>query len=106
MTDYYRYWRNCVDWPRHDAREGLQSVIDNSIDITRKTFLSHVHRRDRVELEKNLGYETNYKCGLTIASDWAVTYHRSEIHGKKVYYLRHSAIEYVFARLKDQEVLP
>lgn len=34
--------------------------------------------------------------GLTMAGDWSVSYHRSRLHGRAVYYLRWSAIEYVF----------
>jgi len=32
----------------------------------------------------------------TISKDWDVSYCRSKLHGKTVYFMVHSAIEYVF----------
>ena len=86
---------DCVGWPRHDV-DALSAMIDRAITITRKTFLKYVDRRELREMEKNLSYETHPKKGLTMAADWAVSYHRSKLHGQTVYYFRHSAIEYIF----------
>lgn len=33
---------------------------------------------------------------LTLRRDWHVSYHRSRYRGRACYYVRHSAIEYVF----------
>ena len=94
----YRYFNNCVNWNRADvSREGgLSDMIDNAIDITRETFLKHVDRSDLDNLENDLGYSKHPKQGLTMAGDFHVSYHRSTLHGKRVYYFRHSSIEYVF----------
>jgi len=67
-------------------------MIDSAIDITRGTFLQHIDSGDLAELEDSLGYGS----WLHMASDWAVSYHRSKLHGRTVYYFRHSSIEYVF----------
>ena len=92
------YFNNCVGWDSKDvfAPMGLSEMIDNSIDISRKTFLRHVNNEEIKEMAENMGYAAHYKNGLTMANDYAVSYHRSKLHGKRVYYFRHSAIEYVF----------
>jgi len=96
----YRYYNNCTNWKRSDVNStgGLQDMIDMAIDITRETFLKHVDKDDVKKLENDLGYvqsSRNYN-GLTMANDYHVTYHRSKLHGKRVYYFNHSSIEYVF----------
>ena len=94
----YRFYRDCVSWPeRAEKPGGLSDMIDDAIDISRKTFLQHVDKLDLNYLEvASMGYAEHHKQGLTMAGDWHVTYHRSKLHGKRVYYFRHSAIEYVF----------
>lgn len=93
------YHNNCVGWPKHDvhAEGGLCEMIDRAIDITRNTFLKHVNREGLQNLEESLGYDKHPKQGLTMAGDFHVSYHRSKLHGETVYFLKHSAIEYVFA---------
>jgi hypothetical protein len=90
------YIGNCVGWPSNDVRAegGLCDMIDRAITITRRTFLKHVDRDSLQDVESALGYPMGR---LTMASDWAVSYHRSRLHGRWVYYFRHSSIEYVFA---------
>lgn len=93
------YHNNCVNWPAQDvhAEGGLVDMIDSSLDVSRKTFLKHVDRESLQNLEVELGYEMHPKQGLTMAGDFHVSYHRSRLHGETVYYLKHSAIEYVFS---------
>ena len=96
----YRYLRCCVSWPQSDVHRegGLRDMIDQAADITRRTFLQHIDRGDLRDLEEQLGYEAHPSRGLTMAADWAVSYHRSKLHGRRVYYFRHSAIEFVFTK--------
>ncbi len=98
MKQKLRYLRCCIDWPRNDVHVegGLCDMIDEALGITRRTFLLHTDRDDRIRLERGLGYEADARRGLTINQDFLVSYHRSRLHGKRVYYLRNSAIEYVF----------
>ena len=98
MTMKYTYYSNCVGWDSKDvfAENGLSDMIDNAIDISRKTFLKHVDNYDLLALEDGMGYAGHPKQGMTMAGDYHVSYHRSKLHGKRVYYFRHSAIEYVF----------
>ena len=90
------YLRNCVSWPEDDI-DNLSKMIDDATDITRSTFLKHVNRASLKEIEQMLGYSEHPSQGLTMAGDWHVSYHRSKLNGKRVYYFRHSAIEYVFS---------
>ncbi len=88
-----------MNWPRDDvdAEGGLCDMIDAQKNVTRATFLRHVDRDDRIELERAFGYAPhNQDARLTMAKDWAVRYARSKLHGKPVYFIIHSAIEYVF----------
>ena len=93
----YNFYSDCVSWPEAADKEGgLMDMVDNDIDITRSTFLKHINREDLADLEQQLSYSAHPAQGLTMAADWAVSYHRSKLHGKRVYYFQHSAIEYVF----------
>ena len=94
----YCYFNNCVSWDPGDVNKpgGLCDMIDNGLDITRRTFLQHVSTDSLKDIESGLGYEDHPKKGLTMAADWAVSYHRGKLHGERVYFFKHSAIEYVF----------
>lgn len=95
----FRYYCNCVGWPREDVHSdgGLCDMIDSAIQITRHTFLRHVLRDDREELERALGYAPHCcDSALTMKRDFHVSYHRGVLHGRRCYFFKHSAIEYVF----------
>jgi hypothetical protein len=92
------FYSTCVDWPRSQI-EDLSQMIDDATQVTRNTFLRHVNRSDLRHLERSLSYALNPKSGLTMAGDWYVTYHKSQLRGKPAYYFKHSSIEYVFASL-------
>lgn len=98
MQQKMKYLRSCVTWPKRDVHcdGGLCDMIDQAREVTRETFLRNVDSDDLIVLEKGLGYERNAMKGLTMASDCYVEYYRSKLHGKRVYFLRWSAIEYVF----------
>jgi hypothetical protein len=97
MTDY-RFATSCTSVPRRDVEE-LNNMRFGSSDreITRRTFLAHVDRNEMRELETALGYaHPNSRVDLTMAADWAVSYHRSKAFGRRVYYFCWSSIEHVF----------
>lgn len=93
MPDTYSFYRSCVDWPRSDVG-ALRDMIDNAKDITRRTFLKHVDLDQLKETEANLGYDKH----LRMKDDYHVSYHRSTLHGKRVYYFKWSGIEHVFTK--------
>lgn len=92
------YFSNCVAWPTDDvhADGGLCDMIDVAQEVTRRTFLKHIDRFELQNIEQKLGYMKHPKQGLTMAGDFHVAYYRSVLHGETVYFLKHSAIEYVF----------
>jgi hypothetical protein len=98
-----RFIGNCVGWPENDvhAEGGLCDMIAEASDITRATFLRNVGLENVAPIAEGLGYVANAKQGLTMAGDYHVSYHRSKLHGKRVYFFKHSAIEYVFAEFED-----
>jgi hypothetical protein len=91
----YDFHCPCVDWP-HPNVAPLLDMVDRATDITRRTFLKHVNRDEVRAIERLLGYADHPGRGLTMAGDHHVTYHRSVLRGRRVYYFRHSAIEYIF----------
>ena len=95
----YNFYSNCVSWPEDAFLDGgLSDMIDNAIDISRKTFLNHVDNSELSDIAEGFGYAKHPSQGLTMAGDWHISYHRSKLHGKRVYYFRYSAIEYVFTK--------
>ena len=93
----YQFYSSCVSTPESEVPT-LHRMIDDAIDITRKTFLQHVNRPEFAEMELEMGYCAHPSQGLTMAADWHVSYHRSHWKGVRCYYFRHSAIEYYFLK--------
>ena len=83
------YQFNCVG---SDA-DTVNAIIDRNREITRRTFTRHVDLEDLKLVERSLGYDKDFR----MTQDWHVSYHKSRLDGKPVYYFRHSAIEFVFA---------
>lgn len=82
---------NCVDWPKAHVAD-LTRLCDNARSITRETFTRNVSLTDLRALERQLGYIK----GRSMAQDYHVTYHSGRLFRAHVYFLRWSAIEYVF----------
>ena len=93
----YNFYSDCVSWPETAHVDGgLCDMIDNAIDITRRTFLKYVDHSELADIAENLGYCWHHTQGLTMAADYHISYHRSKVHGKRAYYFRWSGIEHVF----------
>ena len=90
------YACNCVGWPRRFVSD-LKNMVDNARTITHRTFMDRVDMTDVAYLEGGLGYGRD---GLRMAEDGYVTYHSGTLFGVRVYYFKHSCIEYVFAPAK------
>ena len=91
------YFQSCVGWPVGDVqgRFGLQNMVDTGQEVTRFTFKKHVDLCELASMESGLGYDDFHSHG-GMANDYHVTYHRGWLHTRRVYWFRHSAIEYVF----------
>ena len=95
----HHYYTNCVNWPRADVHKagGLCDMIASATPITRRTFLRNVDRASLADVERALGYAPHDPGAvLRMANDHHVSYHRSRLHGRRCYFFKHSAIEYVF----------
>lgn len=96
MTARLTFQRCCVGWPREFVPD-LSAMIDQAETITRRTFLRHC---DPASIAADLGYSAHPAQGLTMAGDWAVSYHRSTYRGARVYFFAWSAIEHVFCSVE------
>lgn len=90
----HKFFHTCVGWP--GPVQALHDMIEDSIEITRRTFMKHVYHDELQLLEGKLGYASHNWNGLTMAGDWHVSYHRSKLNGQTVYYFVNASIEYVF----------
>ena len=77
----YFFYSDCVSWPKSKVNL-LDAIIDEAITITRKTFLKHTHSPEYEEM----------------INDNCTDFYRSKLLGVRVYYFRHSAIEYIFTK--------
>lgn len=73
-------------------------MVDQALDVTYETLQSHCIGLD--QWAKQMGYESTSRVGLTLKDDFAVSYHRSEYNGRRCYYVRHSAIEYIWTETR------
>lgn len=91
----FRFITDCVN-----STAGLIAPMnDAAVDISRRTFLKKVDREQLRAIECQLGYSSHPKQGLTMARDFHVSYFRSKFGGRKCYFFRWSAIEYVFVEV-------
>lgn len=91
------YYTNCVSWP-HDV-DILLEIIDAAEEIELEEFKKNVNLEDYNEIVCALGYDASFP----IENDWHVSYHKSEYKGELIFYIRHSAIEYLFMEAIEEE---
>ncbi len=99
----YRYYDCCVNWPAADVDGGLCAMVDSGRTVRRATFIRNVGASLLSEFERLMRYPMGK---LTMARDYAVQYYRGKLHGRRVYWVNHSAIEYVFVPDDFREVQP
>lgn len=86
------YYTNCVNWP-HTEVEDLIELINNSRDITYRTFCKHVAREAREKLFADLGYDRDFP----ITADFHVEFRKGKYMNEfPAYYLKWSGIEFVY----------
>jgi len=90
----FSYWKNCVSFSRNMV-DDLIRCIDTSRTIKYESFIKHVDMNDFNQLCRDLGYSFK-KNELRIQDDYAVSFHISYFKKNRVYYVRHSSIEYIF----------
>jgi len=91
MKKTYEYKTCCVNASGRD----IENMVDSAIEITYNTFRKHVP--SIIIFARENGYATGrHKKGLRLKDDYAVSFHRGKYRGKRCYYIRHSAIEYIY----------
>lgn len=90
-----RFQCSCISIPVSDMGT-FQLVVDNSKEITRRTFLKNTNREDTKRLEACLGYANHHSHGLTMSQDWHVRYYKAPWKEGHCYFFVHSGIEYLF----------
>jgi hypothetical protein len=77
--------------------DDIQDMIDNSIEVTYPTILHHCEGFK--EWIRSMGYGRGKR--RWIQNDWSVSYHKSHYKGRPCYYVKHSAIEYVWVKRNE-----
>jgi hypothetical protein len=96
MAPQYVFEISCVDAGMANV-DALHTMTDNAREVTLDTIRQHC--AGLAEWEKSMGYDTgNERGGLRLKNDWHVTFHKSVYRKRRCYYIRHSAIEYIWTR--------
>jgi len=82
---------NCINAPNVRA---LCDMIDSSKSISAKQFRKMIGSTAFKQIEKDLGY--GIPRSLTLSNDYSVSFYSSYYKNKPCYYVKCSAIEYVF----------
>ena len=88
----YQYETCCINSTAKD----INKMVDNAVDITYETLNKHVASGELMQIFSAYDWGPGNKGGLRLKDDWAVSYHKSMYKGQPCYYVRHSAIEYIF----------
>jgi len=87
-----RFVTTCVN----STGPAIREMLNSSKNVTRRTFLRHVDRKDMLKQEAACGYSQHPKQGLTMAADRHVSYSVGKYQGQPCAFFTWSAIEYVF----------
>lgn len=97
----YRYRTNCVN----STAALICPMVDAARSVTWETFKAHVPVREVQSVFPHYSYRGEHRnaegeqvAPLHIKNDYAVSFHRSMFDGERCYYIRHSAIEYIFTQ--------
>jgi len=96
------FYSSCVGW-RDDLLDVLLHLQDEADDITLDEFRTRIDGEDWELILSGLGYAEDGAAGLHIEDDYHVSYHLHRDSG--IPFLKHSAIEYVFAGEAEIEAL-
>ena len=97
----YVYLCSCVDLSQPTDVDALNQMIQDSKEVTYRTFRRYASGLDQWAKEK--GYENRKSQGITLKHDWHVSYFKSSIMGQPCYYLRWSAIEFIWVKFPTKE---
>lgn len=87
----FKFHTSCVGF--NDDLDILLDMINNSKEITWRTFLKHT---DISEIRELFPHYDWHGVGLHIKDDFGVSFYKSKFKNKPCYYLCWSAIEFIF----------
>lgn len=96
----FRYETNC----KASDYKSITDMTDRAREITWETFIRHVPVSEVRAVFPSYSYQGEYynpdtgeqTCGFHIKDDFAVSFHKSVYRGRPCYYIRWSAIEWIF----------
>jgi hypothetical protein len=92
-----KYVTCCVDCTMADLTD-LNEMIERNIQVSYRTLMRRVGREVLASVPMFRNYDWRLRPhDLTMSRDWMVSYHRSWWQGQRCYYVRWSAIEFIFA---------
>jgi len=94
MAKDYTYETSCTACD--DRLDALNKMIEVAVDIKYDTMQRHCEGLAEWAVEQ--GYMKNAQQGLTLNQDWHVSYHKSNFDGWPCYFLRWSAIEFIWVK--------
>ena len=83
----------------------LSDMADQSVRVSRRCFMSHVNRESLREVGQACGYQDHHTLGMTMASDWHVSYERGKFGKMWCYFFVWSGIEFLFLEPGDVQAL-
>jgi len=92
MKRRFRYLTCCVN----STAEKIHAMTDAAREVTLETIKRHCE--DLHQWAHDMGYSVGGERGLHLKDDFAVSFHKSTYAGQPCYYIRHSAIEYIFTK--------
>ena len=95
MLKPYRYWKSCMDLEDFEVVQ-LGTMVACQWPITFDTLLSHCDGVQDWAVEH--GYETDRRRGLVLNGDPLVGFYRSRWRGERCYFIRRSAIEFIWRK--------
>jgi hypothetical protein len=97
MKKTYQYQCNCIE----SSYELISAMIDQAKEVSLSVVRKHCQEIEH--WAKDMGYAKNSRSGLTLKNDWHVAYYKSFYDSKPCYFIRHSAIEYIWVILSSTE---
>jgi len=94
MAKQYVYETSCIECG--GRVEALNKMIEEAVDVNYSTMLRNCH--ELIWWAEQKGYRRNANHGLTLKDDWHVSFHRSTFEGKQCYFVRWSAIEFIWVK--------
>lgn len=92
-----QYLTSCVELTTRDL-DALHGMVDCGRQVSYRTARDHIGRDVLASVFPDYKW-TRTPGGLSMRHDWHVGYFRSVFRGRPVYYVVHSAIEYIFGEV-------